>query len=276
MSEEDVGGMPQLKLITKIPFDGHQRNRGLLSFVLQHLSNCRELYGSDFVSNFDLRNRTSYFDDRISNKNTWEYFFDVSTDLNIRENTRCGAWPAPVISGGRINFYGYDFNYNNTDERIIAKNIIDKHARFNSDILNSVNKFFDDKMKGFKILGVHKRGTDIALHHTKMPIERYFSEIDSIISDYDYVFLSTDEESVVETFKSKYKNLITFNSKTLSSNPRTPSFKLNPRKDGYLMGFEVIIESLLLSKVDFLLKTNSNVSNFSLLYNPFLKYKNIT
>jgi hypothetical protein len=260
--------MSELKLITKIPLsDPDPLNRGLFSFILQHISNCRELYGIDFISNFDLRNKTAYFDDKMSNENTWEYFFDVDTDLSISENTIYEYWI------GKFNFYGYEFDYNDIEERIIGKNIIDKHIRFNSDILKSVNYFFEKNMKNNRILGVHKRGTDISEHYPKIDIDRYIYEIDSIISEYDYILLCTDEELVVDIFKSKYNNIITFESKTLSNNSDIPSFKY--RKDGYLMGFEVIVESLLLSKVDFLLKTNSNVSNFSLLYNPSLKYKNI-
>jgi len=41
------------------------------------------------------------------------------------------------------------------------------------------------------------------------------------------------------------------------------------------MGEDVIVESLLLSKTDFLLKGKSNMSNFSLLYNPLLQFKNL-
>lgn len=129
-------------------------------------------------------------------------------------------------------------------------------------------------MKDLKVLGIHKRGTDISIHHDKLDIDTYFSEIDLIKSEYDVILLCTDELLVVDMFKNRYDNIITFESKTLSENKNIPSFKY--RKDGYLMGFEVIVESILLSKSDFLLKTSSNVSNFSLLYNPFLKYKNIT
>ena len=256
----------KLKMITKIP--NISTDRGLFSFILQHISNCRDLYNNyEFVSNFDLRYNTAYFDNSISNKNTWEYFIDVETDLSISENTISEIWL------GKVNFYGYDFNYDNIDERIIAKDIINKHVKFKDEILKSVDYFFNDKMNGSKILGVHKRGTDISIHHNKIDIESYFNEIDLILDDYDSIFLCTDEKEVIDIFKKKYNNIITFESKTLSNNSHVPSFKY--RKDGYLMGFEVIVESLLLSKADFLLKTNSNVSNFSLLYNPFLKYKNI-
>ena len=255
----------EIKMISTIT--NVSSDRGLFSFILQHISNCRALYGKKFVSNFDLRYKTSYFDDNILNKNTWEYFIDVDTDLSITENTISEFWI------GEINFYGYHFNYDDIDERIIAKDIINKHIRFNKDILNSVNYFFDHKMKDIKVLGIHKRGTDISIHHDKIQIERYFLEIDLIKSEYDVILLCTDEQSVIDMFKIRYDNIITFDSKTLSDNPNIPSFKY--RKDGYLMGFEVIVESILLSKADFLLKTKSNVSNFSLLYNPHLKYKNI-
>lgn len=260
--------MSTSKLITKIPLSNpNPLNRGLFSFILQHISNCRELYGSYFTSNFDLRYKTAYFDEKIPNKNTWEYFFDVDADLSICENTICEYWI------GKFNFYGYDFDYDNIDERIIARDIIDKHTKFKKEILNTVDKFFDEKMKGYRILGIHKRGTDISEHHTKIDIDNYFYEIDLILHDYDIILLCTDEKEVIDIFKNKYDNIIVFGCETLSDNSNIPSFKY--RKDGYLMGFEVIVESLLLSKVDFLLKTNSNVSNFSLLYNPFLKYKNI-
>ena len=93
----------EIKMISTIT--NVSSDRGLFSFILQHISNCRALYGKKFVSNFDLRYKTSYFDDNILNKNTWEYFIDVDTDLSITENTISEFWI------GEINFYGYHFNY---------------------------------------------------------------------------------------------------------------------------------------------------------------------
>jgi len=44
---------------------------------------------------------------------------------------------------------------------------------------------------------------------------------------------------------------------------------------GYMRGEEVLVESLLLAHTDFMFKTLSNVTNFTLMYNPNLEYCNI-
>jgi hypothetical protein len=91
--------------------------------------------------------------------------------------------------------------------------------------------------------------------------------------EYDRIFLSTDEKRVVDAFKERYSNVVNASYNTLSNYSNLPNFKTNEGKsDGYQVGVEAILDAYLLAKCDFLIKGNSNLSNFTLLANPELEF----
>jgi hypothetical protein len=250
--------------------DLYTNERGLFSFVLQYLSNCRHFHtlNEEFLINFDLRNQSLYYDNNITKtNNVWEYYIKPEFDLNQQyENILVVEWQ------GIFNYYGYDFDFNNVNERHHANNIIKQNLKFTDNILLKVDDFYD-KIKDNKILGVHIRGTDITIHHTKHDIEVYINHIDEQLKNgFDLIFVCTDEYHMLNLLKEVYGDkLIHYNSNTLSNNSSLPLFKQETNHQ-YQMGEDVIVESLILSKTNFLIKSNSNVSNFSLLYNPDLNF----
>ena len=73
--------------------------------------------------------------------------------------------------------------------------------------------------------------------------------------------------------KKKYDKVIHYSYDSLSTDEK-PSFK-SSSKDKFKNGEDAIIDAFLLSKCNFLIQTNSNLSNFSLLANSKLKFKRI-
>lgn len=253
--------------------DKYTEERGLFSFVLQYLSNCRYYHSlnENFCINFDLKNKTSYYDkNNLTTNNVWEYYFIPEFNLDVvHDNTIFVEWV------GEFNFYGYDFDFNNINEKTHIKNIINVNLKFNNNILNKVDVFYE-KYKDKKILGVHVRGTDIIIHHNKFNLSRYVDIINNeLINGYDFIFICSDEHNVISELKEIYGDkLINYHTETLSNNPNLPLFKQEV-DNRYQMGEDVIIESLILSKTSHLIKSKSNVSNFSLLYNPDLQFTEI-
>lgn len=241
--------------------------RGFFSFVNQYLSACYYYRNDDVYVSFDLTKKSKYYDPSISDtENVWEYFFKVQAPENV---------PIERAVWGQFgNRYSYTFDYNNLNDRINAEEVINKHLLINSKILDKINKFYDENFKGKKILGIHKRGTDIGLHHDVKSLNDYFNEVDNHIQNYDALFISTDERSVIDKFSERYENVIFNSYESLSTNPDLPNF-LAPNVSGYKMGEDVLIDAYLLSKTDFLIQTNSNLSNFSLLANSKLNFKRI-
>lgn len=235
--------------------------RGLFSFVIQFVSVHRAYFlrEENYKIQFDLR-ESAY---SANSNNHWDSFF-VQEPIGSGERTVWGE-------GG--NTYGYSFDFYDINEREIAKDIIQKHLILQPQIQEIIQDFYDNNFKGSKILGVHKRGTDISIHHEPASLESFFNVIDGIVQNYDKIFLSTDEKKVVEEFKRRYPNVLNVSYHTLSDYSHIPNFKAPDSKSrGYQIGVDAILDSYLLSMCDFLIKGNSNLSNFSLLLNPELKF----
>ncbi len=253
--------------VETIAVRGNESERGLLSFANQFLSNCKHYYDQNIecLVNFNLVNKTGYYDkERKDTQNIWEYYF---------ENNFIGQ-PDQVVDWIGEYEYSYTFDHSDIRKRQICKALINKHLHIKKEILIEVDEFYHHH-KLQNTIGVHYRGTDITIHHPKVDIQRYFNEIDKILHRFEKVFLCSDEYQTINIFRDKYKDaLITTQSITLSDNCDIPSYK-QIGEGGYQKGKDVLIESLLLSKTAFLIKSRSNVSNFSLLFNPDLRFINL-
>ena len=234
--------------------------RGLFSFVVQFVSVHRAYFDdNDQKIFFDLRD-SAY---STTGGNHWDLFF-IQDPISPGERTVWGR-------GG--NHYGYSFDFDDIQERKIAKKIIDKHLILRPQIQEPLDEFYEKNMKDKKILGIHKRGTDIHIHHHPASLDSFFERVDQVVNQYDGIYLSTDEKFVVDQFKSRYDKILNASYQTLSDQPQMPNFKTHQgRSQGFEVGKDAILDAYLLSKTDFLIKGNSNLSNFSLLLNPDLKF----
>jgi hypothetical protein len=233
--------------------------RGFFSFVIQFVSVHRHYFTQniDYKIYFDLRN--SAYSDYTGNH--WNIFFEQD---NLPIGTR-------TFWGDSGNVYGYTFDFNDIEERKIAKKIIDKHLILKPQINEKIQSHFNEFFVGKKILGVHKRGTDINMHHENPHIDEYFKIIDNIYKDYDAIYLACDDQVGIDLFKKRYDNIINLSYSTTSQDVDLPNFKTD-MSDRHKMAEDVIIDGYLLSKCDLLIKMNSNLSNFSLLLEPSLDF----
>lgn len=142
---------------------------------------------------------------------------------------------------------------------------------------------------GKQVLGFHFRGTD---HPDSKDVANSFSEIDSLLDNYDLLFTTSDEAEVLNKLKSRYgKKLLSYDS-TTRSNPcdfqmtrspdteNTHAFRYNAlvnwskNNSGYKIGKDIIMETHLLASTNFLLcASNSNVNYFVRALNANLPYK---
>ena len=159
-------------------------------------------------------------------------------------------------------------------------------------------------MKNTFILGIHFRchgahncettGTFETNFHTK--INNVFTKIDNILKDKtDYkIYLATDVKSIQNEFIRKYKDRLLYNKNntSMSDTPNSstePHFGFalqnknntnnkeffdyfNKNKPGLNGGIQLLIDTLILSKCDFVIPSNSNLSDFVLIFNPDIEY----
>jgi hypothetical protein len=126
-------------------------------------------------------------------------------------------------------------------------------------------------LEGEFIIGVHYRGTN-KLEVSRISYERYVEEIDrqiALLGDRKYkIFFATEEGPAHDYFVRKYGDKLVAILAELSSGNGLPAYG-NPRNvHRYQCGEDAVIDCVLLSKADILIRPTSNVSVCSSFFNP--------
>ena len=158
-----------------------------------------------------------------------------------------------------------------------ANELIKKYIHFKPFIHEKVNNLVENNFKGNFVLGVHYRGTNKFLEAPLVTYEHMQQEVQKIIQDIKDVsvkiFVASDEQRFIDFMVEKFGDLIV-KIEANRSTDGTPHY-MEP-KNQYNNGEEALIDCLLLSRCNFLLRTASNVSYFSILFNPKIPFKNIS
>lgn len=179
----------------------------------------------------------------------------------------------------------------------------------NENIINCTNIFYNINMKNYFVIGIHYRacgahnceleGSSEINYHLK--INNVFKKIDDIIQnknkDKFKIFLATDIKLIQNKFIKKYKDNLIFNNNNtyMNDNPNDAiephfGFSLIPNnlkdkkfvdffhknKPGLNGGIQLMIDTLILSKCNYFIPSNSNLSDFVLILNPNIEYSYYT
>ena len=90
--------------------------------------------------NFDLIKKSKYYDPSINfTDNVWEYFFDVENEDYVSISR--------TVWGDFGNFYGYDFDFNNLESRVVSEEIISKYLLVKPGTSKKIENFYNDNFK---------------------------------------------------------------------------------------------------------------------------------
>jgi hypothetical protein len=182
---------------------------------------------------------------------------------DYRNNEYSNLEDFPNVIGTYISFY-------DEDVRRKSKRAIEKHFVLKKEILDLIEKRFEGY--DFKrIIGVHRRSTDIVEHHGIVDLTKVFEEIDK--EDYDYIFLATDTNIQYQIFKERYGDKILFFDKTATDNNSKPFFKIEHTEEEIEEHIkEMVFTVYALARTKKLICSRSNIPAFSILLNPDLPY----
>jgi hypothetical protein len=188
----------------------------------------------------------------------------------------------------------------------LANQYFNKYFKFNKVIIDETEKFVE-KFINKKVLGLHYRGTDKnkVKWVTHINIDEFIKIINYHLkkNNYDIIFISTDDNNFINAMNEKYtsnyeilfyddlknednKNSIHLNRLSLMENKikeiknnidnieKMIELENNLKKETLINKFllqNVIINSFILSKCDCVLKTHSQVSAYSKIFNPDLQ-----
>ncbi|TDH28563.1 hypothetical protein EXU57_00345 [Segetibacter sp. 3557_3] len=190
--------------------------------------------------------------------NAWEYYFKPVSNFT----------PEEVYTSKNVFFcsghYPPQFSYNLSELTQLFP-LYNSLVQFSPALTERINRY-KDKFRG-RVLGIHFRGQEmkIAAAHPLPPTEKqmlaYTAEIISK-NHIDKLFLVTEHEPYLDLFKKHYgdKLIYTDSFRTRGEN----AYNQDPRKHHrYLLGLEVLTDTLLLADCTGLLCGNSNVSEFA-------------
>lgn len=165
--------------------------------------------------------------------------------------------------------------YTDKPSFIDANLLFFKYYKFSDKILEKVNAFFPDNLR---ILGLHYRGSDKVTDRTQNPNILRIADYIDIIEDYvvkhkvENIFIATDSNYIMDhlqILKDKYNLTIFTTNSSKFADGQSPF--INTSVDPFKLGEDCLIDSLLLSKCDSLLLTNSALSAWLKVFNPELE-----
>lgn len=243
----------------------------------------------------------AYFD-ATQGDNIWEYYFEPVAGLSWQDIQALLADKSHPLTPDRVvrlstgelwrlhtaepdSVYNYPYGmhreryaepgwYDSQRER--AQRVVRDYIRVRPDILAETERAAEGLFQGRPVLGMHLRGTDKGTADSDMslmrivPPDEYFPHIETFLSTHPdaCLFVATDQSQFVETIRQR------FGERVVSMDAMRASGAVNvfqTNKGNYQSGREVLMDMLLLSKSDFLLKCTSAVGEYAMYFNPSLK-----
>jgi hypothetical protein len=164
-------------------------------------------------------------------------------------------------------------NYDSVLTLDLAAFLINKYLFVKDNVLSEVEEFCAKHFANKRVLGVHYRGTDKVEESSAFSYEKMTRNIKyylSLYPDTDSVFVASDDMNFIETMKTaslgrpilyRDDSFRARDGKSIHKSTVTDKYKINR---------DAIVNCLLLSRCNALLKTASILSGWSKLFNPDL------
>lgn len=202
--------------------------------------------------------------------NPFEYYFEQPSRISLDDvySSRCviQSRKENAALAGRLNSSGYGYDFSDEYIKEMGR-IVREYITLNS----KTQEYFSLKTvltDSKKYLGVHVRGTDFKRnykgHPVSIPVEDYVSATKDLMKEgaYDFVFLATDDENALDTFKKTFGDRLCFNRDiTRSAEDETVMRSQSDRENHhYKLGLEVLSDAYTLGRCDGLVAGVSQVS----------------
>lgn len=196
--------------------------------------------------------------------NWWSYYFEP-----IKYGSGDGT-PVPFY-GMQLGVKPGDIEFRTS--KVEANKLINRHVKVKQFILNEVVTFTRDHFKDHFVIGIHYRGTDKICEAKRVSYQYVDEKLQKILqfhnTDDFMIFIATDEQEFINYMSSLYPDRVCWVMEAERSTNGLPLHQGNDI-DPYLAGKYALIDCLLLSKTDYLLRTSSNLSLASTYFNPTL------
>lgn len=191
--------------------------------------------------------------------NSWEYYFEP-----IDLDRGCGAIERKMDIRQQYRFAVRGEHM----PRERAHALIARHIHVRPHILKKVDDFVNARFEGFQVVGVHYRGTDKWTEAPRVPYEDVGAAVREALgtagTDRSRVFVASDEQAFVAHMEGQFPGRVVSWETRRSSDGSPIDYRM---EDNYKKGEDAVIDCLLLSRCQRLVRTSSSLSLCSTYFN---------
>tara|TARA_B100000809_G_scaffold107967_1_gene106456 strand:- start:802 stop:1755 length:954 start_codon:yes stop_codon:yes gene_type:complete len=207
----------------------------------------------------------------LNSKQKGDYFgeyFEIRNSFTSNQNRRF----AKMRIFNDLNL-GLKWNYNERLNLELVDELIKKYLIIKDNILNEVDAFERKHFFNKNVLGVHYRGTDKKREAKQITYETVLKSISLYLAKYpetNCVFVSSDESKFINYIEnSDIDCKVVYYNDSFRSSDNLPIHTVN--NNLYEINKDGLVNCLLLSRCNTLIKTPSLLSDWSVLFNPSIR-----
>jgi len=191
--------------------------------------------------------------------NSFEYYFKPVSPYTLEYAYQARDY---IISDNN-HPSGYDFTLANIPG---LHSIYCKYISLRSEVSDIVSNFMSDYFNS-PVLGVHFRGKEMRTgsgHWYPPTTKQMLVAIERSIARFNYkrIFVSSEDKSLIDKIDRSFPGMVFYNTNYYRSSGN--AYKEYPRpRHFYLLGLEVLVDMIALSKCDSLVSCSSNVAWFA-------------
>lgn len=216
---------------------------------------------------------SSPFYTRASGENWLEYYFD-NLRLTAMDKSLLGNGAIRVSHVSDIEQMGLPGQYEVQMTLEYANALLGNYLELKREIQDYVEFFVERQFSHKTVLGVHYRGTDKKSEAHPVSWEYVAGTISNYLdmnSQVDALFVASDEEEFIAWIRTKIRNVEVLFHNDVGRSRDGRAIHVQPALgDNYVKGKEALVNCLLLSRCDALVRTSSFLSAWSSVFNPHL------
>lgn len=236
--------------------DGFFSEFAVLLGLLEHLEKWQGVIAGVRV---DFEDQGLYYDPAYG-RNSWEYFFQP-----VRTGSESGASERKVSrrQHDRFGLRGLIM------PRARAHGFLARYIHLKPQIRDKIDAFVRAHFEGFHVIGVHYRGTDNWSETARVPFEEVGAAVRTAVGtmgkDDCRLFVASDEQAFVDYMEDAFPGRV-LSWETLRSTDGSPTDVR--MENNYKKGEDAVMDCLLLSRCNRLMRTTSCLSLFSTYFSP--------
>jgi hypothetical protein len=231
--------------------------------ALDHFERWRALYAGFKVDYGDQ----GYYYDSSKGPNSWEYYFEP-VEIGCRDN-------ATILF---VTPYQHDLLAAEIEDKGLSRKrcfeLLEPHVHVRKHIVEKIDAFVRRNFEGVFVIGIHYRGTDKSLEAPLIPYGEVAAAIreaiDAIKPRRYQLFVATDEQAFIDYINNLFPARSTYRDifRSLDGEPIHVG-----RPDNFQSGEDAVVDCLLLSRCDYLIRTASNLGLCATFLNPGMPVK---